>query len=124
MKLLFSRSLPAFRRALASLLTAGQENLRLRTKLLLSFVILTISLTTATLLVVHQNAEAHAQQEIEKDAQAATSTFRVMQRQQEITLSRRADLLASLAFMRNGDMTAIEDAGNDPWQSDDCNLFC
>jgi signal transduction histidine kinase/FixJ family two-component response regulator len=121
--LLLSRNLPAFRRALCSLLTAGRENLRLRTKLLLSFVILTISLTTATLLVVHQNAGAHAQQEIEKDAQAAMSTFQVMQRQQEITLSRRADLLASLAFMRNGDITAIEDAGNDPWQSDDCNLF-
>ncbi len=123
MNLLFRRTLAALRLALTSLLTAGQENLRLRTKLLLSFVILTISLTTATLLVVHQNAEAHAQQEIEKDAQSATSTFQVMQRQQEITLNRRADLLASLAFMRNGDVTAVEDAGNDPWQSDDCNLF-
>ena len=101
----------------------GQENLRLRTKLLLSFIVLTISFTSATLLVVHNNAEAHAQQQIERDVQTSLSTFRVMQRQQEKALSRRADLLASLAFMRNGDITTIEDAGNDPWQSDDCNLF-
>jgi hypothetical protein len=25
--------------------------------------------------------------------------------------------------MRNGDATAIKDASEDPWQSDDCNLF-
>jgi signal transduction histidine kinase len=97
--------------------------LRLRTKLLLSFVILTISLTSATLLVVHHNAEAHAQQEIERDTQTAISTFKAIQKQQEMNLTRRADLLASLAFMRNGDVTAVEEAGNDPWQSDDCNLF-
>jgi signal transduction histidine kinase/FixJ family two-component response regulator len=109
--------------ALSRLLKAGQENLRLRTKLLLSFVILTISLTTATLLVVHQNAEAHAQQQIEREAETATSTFQIIERQQEKALSHRADLLASLAFMRDGDITAVEDAGNDPWQSDECNLF-
>jgi signal transduction histidine kinase/FixJ family two-component response regulator len=120
---LSSRALSAVRRAISGTLTRGQEDLRLRTKLLLSFVILTISLTTATLLAVHRNAEDRAQQEIEKEAATAMSTFQVMQRQQEITLNRRADLLASLAFMRNGDVTTIEDAGNDPWQSDDCNLF-
>lgn len=117
------RTHPTARRAFSDLLAAGQENLRLRTKLLLSFIVLTISLTSATLLVVHQNAEAHAQQQIERDVQTSLSTFRVMQRQQEKALSRRADLLASLAFMRNGDITTIEDASNDPWQSDDCNLF-
>jgi signal transduction histidine kinase/ActR/RegA family two-component response regulator len=110
-------------RALFGFLTKGQENLRLRTKLLLSFIVLTISLTSATLLVVHNNAEAHAQQQIEKDVQTSQATIRVMQRQQDKALSRRADLLASMAFMRNGDITTIEDAGNDPWQSDDCNLF-
>jgi signal transduction histidine kinase/ActR/RegA family two-component response regulator len=111
------------RRTLSHFLAAGQENLRLRTKLLLSFIVLTISLTSATLLVVRHNAEARAQQQIERDVQTSLSTFQVMQRQQEKALSRRADLLASLAFMRNGDITTIEDASNDPWQSDDCNLF-
>jgi signal transduction histidine kinase/ActR/RegA family two-component response regulator len=110
-------------RSASRLLTRGQENLRLRTRLLLSFVLLTISLTSATLLFVHRNAQAHAQQEIERDSETAIATFRVLQRQKDVALTRRADLLASLAFLRNGDITTIEDAGNDPWQSDDCNLF-
>jgi len=101
----------------------GHENLELRTKLLLSFVLLTAGLTCATLLVVRRNAEARAQQQVEEDARHATLTFQVLHRQQELALNRKADLLASLAFMRNGDATAIEDAGNDPWQSEDCNLF-
>jgi len=101
----------------------GREDLRLRTKLLLSFVLLTAGLTCGTLLVVRRNAEARAQQEVELNAEHATMTFQVVQRQQELALSRKADLLASLAFMRNGDATAIEEAGNDPWQSEDCNLF-
>ena len=108
---------------LSRLLRRGQENLQLRTKLLLSFVLLTAGLTCATLLVVRRNAEAQAQQHVEQDARHATLTFQVLQRQQEMALGRKADLLASLAFMRNGDATAIEEAGNDPWQSEDCNLF-
>jgi signal transduction histidine kinase/ActR/RegA family two-component response regulator len=100
-----------------------EEDLRLRTKLLLSFVLLTAGLTCATLLVVRSNAQARAQQQIERDARNAILTFQVLQRQQQMALSRKADLLASLALMRNGDATAIRDASDDPWQSDDCNLF-
>lgn len=97
--------------------------LRLRTKLLLSFVFLSAGLTSATLLVVRRNAQAQAQRQIEQDARNAILTFQVVQRQQQTALSRKADLLASLAYMRNGDATAIQDASEDPWQSDDCNLF-
>lgn len=100
-----------------------EEDLRLRTKLLLSFVLLTAGLTCATLLVVRSDAQARAQHQIERDARNAILTFQVVQRQQQMALSRKADLLASLAFMRNGDATAIKDASDDPWQSDDCNLF-
>ena len=99
------------------------DHLQLRTKLLFSFVLLTAGLTGATLLVVRHNAEAQAQQQIEQDAHNASAMFGVVQRQQMAALSRKADLLASLALMRNGDATAIEDAGADPWQSEDCNLF-
>src|SRR6266478_8513698 len=38
-------------------------------------------------------------------------------------LTRKADLLASLAYMRNGDPTTIQDASQDPWQFGDCDLF-
>jgi signal transduction histidine kinase/ActR/RegA family two-component response regulator len=109
--------------SISGFLRAGQANLRLRTKLLLSFAVLTAGLTCATLLVVRQNAQDQAQQHIEQDTKHATLTFQAVQRQQQMALSRKADLLSSLAAMRNGDVTAIEDAGNDPWQSEDCNLF-
>jgi signal transduction histidine kinase len=38
-------------------------------------------------------------------------------------LSRKADLLATLAYMRNGDATTIQDVSQDPWQFGDCDLF-
>ncbi|HET8921965.1 MAG TPA: ATP-binding protein [Candidatus Acidoferrum sp.] len=104
-------------------LMRAQEDLHLRTKLLLSFVLLTAGLTCATLMVVRSTAQARAQQQIEQDARNAILTFQVVQRQQQMALSRKADLLASLALMRNGDAAAIEVASADPWQSEDCNLF-
>jgi len=110
-------------RIVTDLLRRGQGNLRLRTKLLFSFVFLTAGLTSATLLVVRWNAQAQVQHQIEQDARNANLTFQVVQRQQQTALRRKADLLAWLAYARNGDATAIEDASEDPWQSDDCNLF-
>jgi len=101
----------------------GKTNLQLRTKLLLSFVLLTAGLTCATLLVVRHNAQARAEQQIEQDARKAILTFQVVHWQQELALRRKADLLASLVSMRNGDAKAIKDASEDPWQSNDCNLF-
>jgi signal transduction histidine kinase/ActR/RegA family two-component response regulator len=86
-------------------------------------VFLTAGLTITTLLVVRRNAQGQAQHQIEQDARNASLTFQVVQHQQEMALSRKADLLASLAYMRGGDPTAIKDASEDPWQSDDCNLF-
>ena len=111
------------RRTVLKLLRRSRGHLRLRTKLLFSFVFLTAALTCATLFVMRRNAEAQVQHQIEQDARNATLTFQVLQRQQQTALSRKADLLASLAFMRNGDATAIKEASEDPWQSDDCNLF-
>ncbi len=101
----------------------GVANLRLRTKLLLSFVLLSAGLTCATLLVVRRNAQAQMQSQVEEDARNATLMFQVMEHQRQIALNREADLLASLAYMRNGDTTAIEDASEGPWKSDDCDMF-
>lgn len=109
--------------AVPDLLKKGAVNLRLRTKLLLSFILLSTALICATLQVVWNNAQTQAQKEIERNAASAGLTIQLVHRQVQLVLNRKADLLASLAFMRNGDSTTIEDAGNDPWQSDDCNLF-
>jgi len=116
-----SRLLPG--RTVADLLRRSPINPRLRTKLLFSFIFLTAALTSLTLLVVRRNAQAQVERQIELDSQNATLTVQAVHRQQRTSLSRKADLLASLAYMRNGDPTAIRDASEDPWQSDDCNLF-
>ncbi len=104
-------------------LPARVANLRLRTKLLLSFVLLSAGLTCATLLVVRRSAQVQMQHQVEQEARNATLTFQVMEHQHQIALSRKADLLASLAYMRNGDATTIKDVSEDPWKSDDCNMF-
>src|SRR5229473_3534871 len=104
-------------------LPARVANLRLRTKLLLSFVLLSAGLTCATLLVVRRSAQVQMQHQVEQEARNATLTFQVMEHQHQIALSRKADLLASLAYMRNGDATTIKDVSEDPWKSDDFNMF-
>jgi signal transduction histidine kinase len=38
-------------------------------------------------------------------------------------LSHKASLLATLAYLRNGDATTVQEASEDPWQSGDCDLF-
>jgi signal transduction histidine kinase/ActR/RegA family two-component response regulator len=98
-------------------------DLRLRTKLLGSFALVTAGLTCAALLVVRQAAKSHVQQEIEQEARDAISTFQVIQRQHQIALKHKADLLATLTQIRDGDASAIQDSSDDPWQSNDCNLF-
>jgi signal transduction histidine kinase/ActR/RegA family two-component response regulator len=101
----------------------SQANLRLRTKLLLSLVLITAGLTCVTLLVVRHNAQVQVQRQMEGDARNAILTFQVMQNQRQTVLANKADLLATLAYMRGGDATTIQDVSQDPWQSDDCNLF-
>ncbi len=100
-----------------------QTKLGLRTKFICSLVLVTVGLTCGTLLVVMRSAEAQMQREIEEGARNAILTFRVVQQQQQITLSRKADLLAIMAYIRNGEASTIRDASESPWQSDDCNLF-
>jgi signal transduction histidine kinase/CheY-like chemotaxis protein len=98
-------------------------NLQLRTKFLFSLVLVTAGLTSATLLVVRHTAQRQVQQQIEEDAHNAILTFQVIERQHQSALGHKADLLATLARMRNGDASTIQDSSEDPWQSDDCNLF-
>jgi signal transduction histidine kinase len=123
MKLALLRGIVLLGNLASPSLPARVANLRLRTKFLLSFVLLSTGLTCATLLVVRRSAEMQVQHQIEQDARNATLMFQVMEHQHQMALSRTADLLASLAYMRGGDATAITDASEDPWKSDDCNMF-
>jgi len=105
------------------LLRVWEENLPLRTKLLLSFVLLTVALTCGTLLVVRHDAMAQAQKRIEKDTSNAILTFEVVQQQVQQTLAHKADLLAWVAFTHDGDADAVQAASEDPLQTDSCNLY-
>jgi hypothetical protein len=97
--------------------------LRLRTKFMLSLAVVTAGLTWATLLIVRRTAEGRVQGEIREESQNAMMTFQVLQHGHLVALMRKADLLASLVTMRNGDPAAIEDVGRDPWHSDECDLL-
>src|SRR5690348_7958773 len=99
------------------------SGLRLRTKFLLSLVVVIVAMTCGTLLVVRHSMQAQSERQMEEDGRNSLLTFQVMDQEKRIGLSRRAELLATLAFMRNGDPTTIQDASEDPWQSDECDLF-
>jgi hypothetical protein len=72
---------------------------------------------------VRHSAQAQIQRQIEQDARNALLTIQAVQHQRELLLTRKADLLATLAYIRNGDSMTIQDASEDPWQSGDCDLF-
>jgi signal transduction histidine kinase/CheY-like chemotaxis protein len=97
--------------------------MRLRTKFLLSIVLVISSLTCATLLAVRQTARMRAVQEVRRDALGTLHTFQVVQHEHQVALARRADLLATLAMLRNGDASTVNETGEDPWQSEDCDVI-
>lgn len=71
-------------------------NLKLRTKFLASLVLIISGLTCATLLVVRHTAQMHVQREIAQDARNSLTIFQMLRNQQHMSLTRSADLVASL----------------------------
>jgi signal transduction histidine kinase/ActR/RegA family two-component response regulator len=90
---------------------------------MLSLAVVIAGLTWATLSIVRRTAEGRVEREIQEESQNAMMTFQVLQQGHLVALLRKADLLASLVTMRNGDPAAIEDVGKDPFHSDDCDLM-
>ncbi len=97
--------------------------LSLRSKLLFSLVLVIVAMTFCTLLAVRELIEVRAERQLAQDTQNALLTFQVMSHQQHMALNRKAELLATLAFLRDGDITSIQEASQDPWQSEDCDIF-
>ncbi|HYL62641.1 MAG TPA: ATP-binding protein [Candidatus Methylomirabilis sp.] len=94
----------------------------MRTKFLLGLVTVLAGLTCVTLLIVQRFAVTQAQREVEESARNAILTFQLLQQKSHVELSRKADLLAMLVSMRNGDATSIDEVSEDPWLSDTCTL--
>jgi signal transduction histidine kinase len=94
--------------------------IRLRTKFLLSMVVVSAALTFTTLLVVRRTVQQEVRLGIQRDLQNSVSAFHNFQKQREVTLERSAALLADLpnvrALMTTHDPATIQDASRDLWQ--------
>jgi signal transduction histidine kinase len=101
--------------------------LRMRTKFLLSMLLISAGLTTASLLFVRRSVQAHVKQEIFADLDNSVITFQNFQREHELTLSHSADLLADLPILRSlmtaPDDATIQDASTDLWRLAGSDLF-
>ena len=72
--------------------------LSLRTRLLLPLVFVIAGLTGATLVLVRHSVETQAQAQIEQEASNAILTVQAALNQRELILSKKADLLATVAY--------------------------
>jgi signal transduction histidine kinase len=103
------------------------SSIRLRTKFLLSFLLVSAGLTSATLWLVHRSVRAQLHKEIANDLRNSVSVFQDYQRQREITLTRSAELLASLpslkALMTTRDSATIQDAAGEIWRLAPSDIF-
>jgi len=100
---------------------------RLRTKFLLSMVLISAGLTSLSLLLVRQSVQSQVRKQIFSDLRNSVSTFQSFQQAQEITLSHSADLLADLpnlrALMTTNHEATIQDGSTPLWQLTGSDLF-
>ncbi|MGA6987343.1 MAG: ATP-binding protein [Terriglobales bacterium] len=94
--------------------------IRLRTKFLLSMVVVSAALTLTTLLVVRHTVQQEVRLGIQRDLENSVSAFHNFQQQREVTLERSAALLADLpdvrALMTTHHPVTIQDASRNLWQ--------
>ncbi len=98
-------------------------NLRLRTKFLLSMVLAIAGLTWVALLVVRQTVQERAQQELTTSAHNSLAVFEILQHQRQMIMSRKADLLATSAFLSNNDAREFTDSTNNPLDTSSTDLM-
>jgi len=100
---------------------------RLSTKLLLSMLLVSAALTVSSLLFVRRFMQAQVRREIQADLRNSELTFKNLQRQREITLSRSAQLMADLptlrALMTATNPRTIQDASQEVWRLGGSDLF-
>ena len=101
--------------------------LRMRTKFLLSMLLISAGLTSTSLLLLQHSLQKQTRKNIEADLQNSVSTFKNFQQERELTLTRSAELLADLpivrALMTAPDAATIQDASDRLWQTAGSDLF-
>ncbi len=100
--------------------TALVHRTRLRTRFLLSMLLITAGLTAMSLLVVRHSVQRHVREGIVQDLRNSVTTFQNFQHDREVMLTRSAELVADLpitrAIMTAHDPATIQDASADVWQ--------
>jgi signal transduction histidine kinase len=101
--------------------------LRMRTKFLLSMLLISAGLTCTSLLLVRHSVQNQIRREIFADLRNSVSTFQNFQREREITLTHSAELLADLpnlrALMTTQHEATIQDASSGLWRLAGSDLF-
>jgi signal transduction histidine kinase len=101
--------------------------LRMRTKFLLSMLLISAGLTCTSLLLVRHSVQKQIRGEIFADLRNSVSTFQNFQRERELTLTHSAELLADLpnlrALMTTEHEATIQDASSGLWQLAGSDLF-
>ena len=101
--------------------------LRLRTKFLLSLLLVSAGVTCATLWMVGRSVRVQLRNEIAENLANSVVVFHDFQRQREINLASSAELLANLpslkALMTTRDAATIQDASTDIWRLAPSDLF-
>lgn len=101
--------------------------LRMRTKFLLSMLLISAGLTCTSLLLVRRSVQGQISQSIFADLHNSASTFQNFQRERQVTLTRSAELLADLpdlrALMTTEHEATIQDASSDIWHLAGSDLF-
>ena len=107
--------------------TALLPRTRLRTRFLLSMLVITASLTTTSLLVVRHSVQTNVRQGIVDNLRDSVSTFQNFRDERETMLTRMVELQADLpitrALMTSTDPVTIQDASQDVWQIAPSDLF-
>jgi signal transduction histidine kinase len=101
--------------------------LRMRTKFLLSMLLISAGLTSMSLLLVRHSVQTQIKKEIFADLHNSVGTFQNFQREREVTLTHSAELLADLpnlrALMTTQHEATIQDASTDLWRLAGSDLF-
>jgi signal transduction histidine kinase len=101
--------------------------LRMRTKFLLSMLLISAGLTSTSLLLVRSSVQSQVKDSLFADLRNSVATFQNVQRERELTLTHSAELLADLpnlrALMTTQDEATIQDGSNDLWQLAGTDLF-
>ena len=92
---------------------------RLRTRFLLSMLVITAGLTALSLLVVRHSVRIHVREGIAQDLRNSVTTFQNFQHDREVMLTHSAELVAYLPITRSiltaHDPATIQDASRDVW---------